>query len=147
MLSIKFHRRFARSATDALGPIIMVPTRGAGVTAAAGTRLSHHLFAKLFTFGKSLPKGKHLEFPYHTFVQCKGFAPAAPRRARACISVPFSRLPLSRPLRIVGLVVHYTTNNLIRRRLILRRYLYRKIHSRINPVFDISLSFPRLSRI
>ncbi len=30
----------------------MVPTRGAGVTAAAGTSLTHHLFAKLFTLGK-----------------------------------------------------------------------------------------------
>ncbi len=31
----------------------MVPTRGAGVTAAAGTSLTHHLFSKLFTLGKS----------------------------------------------------------------------------------------------
>ncbi len=30
----------------------MVATRGAGVTAAAGTSLAHHLFAKEFTFGK-----------------------------------------------------------------------------------------------
>ncbi len=101
----------------------MIPTRGAGVTAAAGTRLAHHLFAKIFTFGKNLPKGKHSELPYHTFVQCKGFAPAAPRRARASISVLFSGLPLSRPVPIFGLVVHYTTNNLIGRRLILRRNL------------------------
>ncbi len=34
----------------------MIATRGAGVTAAAGTSLSHHLFAKLFTLGKSLAK-------------------------------------------------------------------------------------------
>ncbi len=124
---------------------MLVPTSGAGVTAAAGTRLTHHLFAKLFTFGKSLPKGKHLEFPYRTCVQCKGFAPAAPRRARASISVPFSRLPLSRPLPILGLVVHYTTNNLIGRRLILRHYFSKKNHSRYNPLSGVSLSFPRLS--
>ncbi len=98
----------------------MVPTRGAGVTAAAGTSLTHHLFAKGFTLGKSLAKAKHLGFPYRTFVHCKGFAPAAPRGARACVSVPFSGLSLSRPLPIFGLVVLYTTNNLIDRQLILR---------------------------
>ncbi len=101
----------------------MVATRGAGVTAAAGTSLTHHLFFKIFALNKSLAKAKHLGSPYHTFVQCKGFAPAAPRRARASISVPFSGLPLSRPLLIFGLVVLYTTNNLISRQLILRRNL------------------------
>ncbi len=49
----------------------MVPTRGAGVTAAAGTSLAHHLFAKGFNLGKSLTKVRHLESPYHTFVHCK----------------------------------------------------------------------------
>ncbi len=122
-LAQRFHKRFIKPATDALGPIIMVPTRGAGVTAAAGTRLTHHLFFKVSTLEKSLAKAKHLGFPYHTFVHCKGFAPAAPRRARASISVPFSRLPLSRPLRIFGLVSLYLTNNLIRRRPILGCYL------------------------
>ena len=68
---------------------------------------------------KALRKVKHLGFPYHTCVYCKVFAPAAPRGARASISVPFSGLPLSRPLPIIGLVVRYTTNNLIGRRLIL----------------------------
>ncbi len=65
---------------------------------------------------------KHLGYPYHTFVYCKGFAPAAPRRARASISVPFSGLPLSGPLLIEGLVGRYLTNNLISRRLILRHH-------------------------
>ena len=69
---------------------------------------------------KALLKAKHLGFPYHTFVHCKGFAPAAPRGARACISVPFSGLPLSRPLPIIGLVSLYLANNLIGRRFILR---------------------------
>ncbi len=63
---------------------------------------------------------RHSGFPYHTLVHCKGFAPAAPRRARASISVPFSGLPLSRPLQIFGLVSLYLTNNLICRRPILK---------------------------
>ncbi len=93
---------------------------------------------------KAYAKHKHLEFPYHTFVHCKGFAPAAPRGARASILVPFSGLPLSGPLPIFGLVVHYTTNYLIGRHPILKRYLSEKIHSRINPLSSLSLSFPRL---
>ncbi len=34
----------------------MIATYGAGVTAAAGTSLTHHLFAKIFALGKSLTK-------------------------------------------------------------------------------------------
>ena len=89
---------------------------------------------------------EHLGSPYHTFVHCKGFAPAAPRRARTSISVSFSGLPLSRPLRIFGLVSHYLSNNLIRRRPIQGRYLSGKYHSRTNPPSGIILSFPRLSQ-
>ncbi len=89
---------------------------------------------------------RHLGFPYHTFVQCKGFAPAAPRRARASISVPFSGLPLPRPLRIIALVGHYPTNKLIRRQLILERYLSGKTHYSRIPPSSLSLSFPRLSQ-
>ena len=63
---------------------------------------------------------EHLGFPYHTCVHCKGFAPAAPRGAGTSISVSLSGLPLSWPVPIAGLVVHYTTNYLIGRRLILR---------------------------
>ena len=38
----------------------MIPTRGAGVTAAAGTGLAHHFFAELSTLDKSLrQKRKH----------------------------------------------------------------------------------------
>ena len=88
---------------------------------------------------------EHLGSPYHTFVHCKGFAPAAPRRARTSISVSFSGLPLSRPLRIFGLVSHYLSNNLIRRRLIHGRCLSEKSHSRTFLISGISLSFPRLS--
>ena len=88
---------------------------------------------------------KHLGSPYHTFVHCKGFAPAAPRRARTSISVSFSGLPLSRPLRIFGLVSHYLSNNLIRRRLIHRPCVSGKGHSRACPLWSVILSFPRLS--
>ncbi len=63
---------------------------------------------------------EHLGFPSHTCVHWKGFAPAAPRGAGTSISVSLSGLPLSWPVRILGLVVRYTANNLIRRQLILR---------------------------
>ncbi len=72
---------------------------------------------------KAHVKHEHLEYPYHALAHCKGFAPAAPRRARSSISVTFSRLPLSWPLQILGLVGRYLTNCLICRRLILRRCL------------------------
>src|SRR3989338_2826440 len=65
----------------------------------------------------------HWEFPYRTCVHCKGFAPAAPLRARARAKVPFSGLPLSRPVLIVGMVVRYTAICLISRQLILRPYV------------------------
>ena len=41
----------------------MIATCGAGVTAAAGTRLAHHLFAKIFAIGKSLTISKALRVP------------------------------------------------------------------------------------
>ncbi len=126
----------------------MAATCGAGVTAAAGTRLAHHLFAKVFTFGKSLcdKSRKHVEFPPHAFAHWEVFAPAALRGARASISVPFSGRPLSRPLRIFGLVGRYLTNYLIRRHLILECCLCRINHSRIYPLSGLILSFPRLSQ-
>src|SRR3989344_2526581 len=62
---------------------------------------------------------EHVGFPPHAFAHWEGSAPAALRGARTSISVSFSGLPLSRPLRIFGLVSRYLTNNLIRRHLIL----------------------------
>ncbi len=111
-----------KSATNALGQIKLIPTCGAGVTAAAGTGLTHHLFVEVFTLNKSLPVGKHLGSPYHACAYCKGFLPAASLRTRALISVPFSGLGLSSPLLILGLVSLYLTNNLINRHPILRHY-------------------------
>ncbi len=62
-----------------------------------------------------------MESPCHAFAHCKVFAPAAPRRARVLVSVPFSGLLLSEPVWITGLVGHYPTNSLIHRKPILRR--------------------------
>ncbi len=95
---------------------------------------------------KAYAMHKHWEFPYRTSVHCKGFAPAAPRRARVSVSVPFSGLPLSRPVLIEGLVVLYTTNNLISRQLILGRKLSIKKYPNILYLSGVSLSFPRLSQ-
>ena len=48
-----FHKKLIKQATDVLDPIKMAATWTASITAAAGTRLTQSLFAKLFTFGKS----------------------------------------------------------------------------------------------
>ncbi len=101
---------------------------------------------RFLPLAKAYAKHKHLGSPYHTFVHCRGSAPAAPRRARTSVSVSFSGLLLSRPLRIFGLVGHYPTNNLIRRRLTLSRCLSEKNHSRYFPLSGVGLSFPRLSQ-
>ncbi len=45
----------------------MITTCGAGVTAAAGTGLAHHLFVKLLTLNKSLTIGKALGIPLSHF--------------------------------------------------------------------------------
>ena len=95
---------------------------------------------------KAHAKHEHSGFPYHTCVHCRGFAPAAPRRARVSVSVPFSGLPLPWPVLIVGLVRRYHTNSLISRQLILRRCLWTKKHSSIPCLSGFSLSFPRLSQ-
>ncbi len=88
---------------------------------------------------------EHGGFPYHTCVHCKGFAPAAPRRAGTSISVSLSGLPLSWPVQIFGLVVHYTANNLICRRPILWHKFRRSHRSRLTPLSSITHSFPCLS--
>ncbi len=85
---------------------------------------------------------EHLGSPYHTFVHCKGFAPAAPRRAGTSISVSLSGLPLSWPVWIFGLVVHYTANSLIHRRPI----LWHKFKEKIIPDIIPYQVLPSLSR-
>ena len=113
----------------------MNTTRAARITAASSLRaqfltycprkwLARVLPSPYSPSGLDLGKGyisSHLESPCHAFAHCRGFAPAAPRRARVLVSVPFSGLLLSQPVRITGLVSRYLTNSLIRRRLILWR--------------------------
>ena len=119
---------------------------------AAGTGLTQNLFCERFRFAKrqSAKAGCHSEFPYHAFAHCKGFAPAASRRTRALVSVPFSGLQLPLPLLIIGLVSRYLTNYLIRSSLILRRNgsdsprVFPIKHSSIDGASGIDLSFPRL---
>ena len=89
---------------------------------------------------------EHLGSPYHTCVHCKGSAPAAPRRAGTSFSVSLSGLPLSRPVSIIGLVVHYTTNYLINRQLILWHETFKNNHSRRILLSLFTLSFPRVSQ-
>ena len=72
---------------------------------------------------------KHLEFPYRTCVHCKGFAPAAPRRAWILVSESISGLLLSQPVLIIGLSGHYPGNNLIK----------------YNPILSSDKFFPELS--
>ncbi len=97
----------------------MVATCDAGVTAAAGTSLATTYSPIYLRLAKAHAMHEHLGFPYHTCVHRKGFAPAAPRRAGTSFSVFLSGLPLSRPVSIVGMVVHYTAIYLIDRRPIL----------------------------
>ena len=87
----------------------------------------------------------HSEFPYRTVVQCKVFAPAAPRRARILVSESVSGLLLSQPVPIIGTVSHYLTVYLIGRSHVLWRWRVSDFrHSRLEAVSSISLSFPRL---
>ncbi len=64
---------------------MLVPTWGAGVTAAAGTSLTTPYSPYYLHMAKAHALHEHLESPYHTFVHCKGFAPVAPRRAKTSV--------------------------------------------------------------
>ena len=66
---------------------------------------------------------KHSGYLYHSPEHCKSFALAARRSTRTCVSESFSRLPLSRPLLILGLVGFYSANNLISRSPILKPHV------------------------
>ncbi len=92
---------------------------------------------------KAHVKHKHVESPYHACAHCKGFATAAPRRARSLVSVTFSRLKLSSPLQIFGLVVRYTTNSLICRQLILGRRSFQIFHIPVEISYRILSSVSR----
>ena len=89
----------------------------------------------------------HSGSPYRTCVQCKGFAPAAPRRARNLVSDSVSGFLLSQPVPIIGTVGRYPTVYLIGRSHVLQRLsVYTSRHSSLRALFGISLSFPRLFR-
>ncbi len=117
---------------------LVLPRRLAPVLPTTYSLSSLHLI-------KALSLIEHLEFPYHTFVHCKGSVPAASLRTRTNISVSFSGLRLSSPLLIIGLVSRYLTNSLISRQLILWPYVSKKEHSSIYLLLGISFSFPKLS--
>jgi len=100
-------------------PLTVLGATEVATSMAAGTCLTHHLFAKLakgktassqfscrllFGLGKSFLKTrKHSEFLRHTCVHCEIFAPAASRRTWILVSESISGLPLSRPVPIIGL--------------------------------------------
>ncbi len=77
-----------------------------------------------------------------TFVHCQRFSTAATRRCLGSVSVPVSRVTLSRPVPIVALVGRYLTNKLIGRGSVSRR------NHTFDPemLFGITSSFPQLSR-
>ncbi len=77
-----------------------------------------------------------------TFVHCQRFSTAATRRCLGSVSVPVSRVALSRPVPIVALVGRYLTNKLIGRGSVSRR------NHTFDPemLFGITSSFPQLSR-
>ncbi len=77
-----------------------------------------------------------------TFVHCQRFSTAATRRCLGSVSVPVSRVTLSRPVPIVALVGRYPTNKLIGRGSVSRR------NHTFDPemLFGITCSFPQLSR-
>lgn len=89
----------------------------------------------------------HSGSPYRTGVQCKGFAPAAPRRARYLVSDTVSGFLLSQPVPIIGTVGRYPTVYLIGRSHVLRRRTVSDfLYSNMKAVSGIDLSFPRVSR-
>ena len=69
------------------------------------------------------PKGffVHAASLHQAFAHCGRFSTAASRRSEARISVPLLGVRLSPPLPVIALVVHYTTNKLIGRRLLSKR--------------------------
>ena len=102
----------------------MNTTRAAGITVAAATGLTQHLFAKLVKLSKRFSEENHSDFPHHTYVHCRVCVPATCRSTRALVSVPFSGLLLSYPLRVKGMVGRYPAICLIRRSLIVKWLRY-----------------------
>ena len=105
------------------------------ITAAAGTELAgassvgtvidSSPLTELYT-----PKGfiVHAVLLRQGFPHCAKFPTAASRRSMGRVSVPLWLIILSNQLLIVALVVLYTTNQLIRHRLILRHRSFQDKH-------------------
>ena len=101
---------------------------GLCITAAAGTELAPTYSLGTVT-NSSLrkavytPKGVflHAASLHHTFVHCGIFLTAASRRSLGSVSVPVSRITLSRPVPVIALVSFYLTNKLIGHRPLLYR--------------------------
>ena len=105
------------------------------ITAAAGTELAgassvgtvicSSLLTELYT-----PKSfiVHAALLRQAFAHCAKFPTAASRRSMGRVSVPLWLIILSNQLLIVALVVHYTTNKLIRCRLILEHRSVQEEH-------------------
>ncbi len=91
------------------------------ITAAAGNRITHPLFAYLFAVDKRVRQSRtHSGSPRRTFMHCEVFAPAASRRTWFHVSETISGPSLSRPVRIMGMLGIYPNICLIRRSPILR---------------------------
>ncbi len=82
----RFHKRLRRQATDVLDPIKMAATWTAGITAAAGTRLTQSLFANFLDLAKASQSASTLAQYCHAFAHCEVFPTAAPRRAGNSVS-------------------------------------------------------------
>ena len=107
----------------------MIPSNASTlrITAAAGTELASASFMGTVKFRPTLtglynPKAfiAHTALLRQTFVHCAKFPTAASRRSLGRVPVPVWLIILSDQLRVVGLVSHYLTNNLMRRGLIHR---------------------------
>ena len=83
---MEFHKKLIKQATDVLDPINVAATWTASITAAAGTRLTQSLFAKIFRFGKSFAIAKHSGSNYHALAHCRLCLTAALRRAGNSVS-------------------------------------------------------------
>ena len=73
----------------------------------------------------------HAALLRQAFAHCAKFPTAASRRSMGRVSVPLWLIILSNQLLIVALVVHYTTNKLIRCRLILEHRSFQDTYFKV----------------
>ena len=130
--------------TDPLRPINPDNARGLCITAAAGTEL-----ATPYSLGTVIcsslikavynPKAfiRHAASLRQAFAHCGRFLTAAIRRCLGSVSVPVSRVTLSRPVSVVALVSFYLTNKLIEHRPLSKRrnFQWKALRLSINIVY------------